>query len=74
MYRAIKRQGNSAFLRQEAPALFAALVIAELFYKWGSFALECVGFLATWYALSFLASQFAPRATDDTGLSRPPRS
>lgn len=74
MYRAIRRQGSAAFLRQETPALVAAFVIAELFYKWGSFALECLGFLATWFALSFLLAQLAPRATDDTGLSRPPGS
>ncbi len=56
MHRAIKSQGVKSFLRQEAPWLLIAFVIADLFYKWGSFALECVGFLLTWYVLSLLAS------------------
>ena len=72
MYTAIRRQGVSAFLRQEGPALVAAFVIAELFYKLGSFALECVCFLATWYVLSLFAGQFSARATNDDGISRPP--
>ncbi|EEE35706.1 conserved hypothetical protein [Rhodobacteraceae bacterium KLH11] len=56
MHRAIKSQGTKAFLRQEAPWLIIAFVIADLFYKWGSFALECVGFLLTWYGLSLMSS------------------
>ena len=43
-----------AVLLQEAPALAASLVLAELFYKFHSFTLECVAFLATWYALGAL--------------------
>jgi hypothetical protein len=31
----------------------ASFVIAELFYKWGSFGLELVGFLATWFAIDY---------------------
>ena len=33
------------------PTGAAALVIAELFYKFHSFTLECVAFLATWFVL-----------------------
>lgn len=40
----------------QAPAFIGALVLAELFYKLGSFTLECVAFLATWYALEFASS------------------
>lgn len=74
MHRAIQKQGVAAFLRQEAPYLAGAFLIAELFYKWGSFALECLGFLATWYVLSFLASKLAPLlggAADTPGPDRP---
>ncbi|SDW95070.1 hypothetical protein SAMN05444358_10224 [Ruegeria halocynthiae] len=56
MHRAIKSQGVKAFVRQEGPWLLISFVIADLFYKWGSFALECVGFLLTWYVLSLLSS------------------
>ncbi len=34
-----------------APAVVAAMVVAELFYRFGSFTLECLAFLATWYAI-----------------------
>jgi len=35
----------------QAPALLASFVIAELFYKFHSFTLECLAFLATWFAI-----------------------
>lgn len=38
-------------LTVEAPSLVAALVIAELFYKFHSFLLEAVAFLVTWYLI-----------------------
>ena len=40
--------------RMELAPFVIALVIAELFYKWHSFTLELVGFLATWWVLGFL--------------------
>jgi hypothetical protein len=33
----------------EVPSLMGALVVAELFYRFHSFTLECVAFLATWW-------------------------
>lgn len=33
------------------PALLGALLIAEFFFKFGSFTLECVAFLALWRVL-----------------------
>jgi hypothetical protein len=47
--------------------MVSALVIAELFYKFGSFTLEAVAFIATWYVIGWLASL----ATDG---KRDPRS
>jgi hypothetical protein len=41
-------------LLYQAPTLVLSLVIAELFYKFHSFTLECVAFLATWYVLDFV--------------------
>lgn len=49
MYTLMKLLPARQFLLEQVPALGAALVIAELFYKFHSFALECVAFLATWY-------------------------
>jgi hypothetical protein len=39
---------------QAAPSGAAALVVAEQFYRWHSFALECAGFLATWYVFDLV--------------------
>jgi hypothetical protein len=36
---------------EQAPALAAAWLIAELFYKFHSFTLELGAFLATWFVL-----------------------
>lgn len=55
MFRAIQTLGLKAFLSQEAPFAVAALFVAEVFYKFHSFVLECAAFLATWYALSCVA-------------------
>jgi hypothetical protein len=38
-------------LLEQLPALVAALALAEAFYKFHSFTLECVAFLATWFAI-----------------------
>ena len=50
MYTAIQELGRK-FWVQEMPAGVVAFVIAEFFYKFKSFALECLAFLATWYIL-----------------------
>jgi hypothetical protein len=36
----------------EVPTFIAAFVIAEVLYKFHSFALECAAFLITWYLLA----------------------
>jgi hypothetical protein len=64
MYSYVKHAGLPAFLAREAPAFLASFVIAEVFYKFHSFTLECAAFLATWYALSWAQSAlFGSRAT-----------
>ncbi len=39
---------------EQVPALSVAWVVAELFFKFHSFTLECAAFLATWFALDAL--------------------
>ena len=56
MYTYVKNVGVPAFLVREAPAFGVSFLIAELFYKFHSFSLECLAFLATWYALSWVQS------------------
>lgn len=42
----------------EAPTLVTSLVIAEIFYKFGSFTLEAVAMLATWWVLAAITRRF----------------
>jgi hypothetical protein len=59
MYQIVKAQSSHVLARETVP-LAAAFVVAEVFYEFHSFALECIAFLATWYALSWVADRFAP--------------
>ena len=65
MYSYVRQAGIPTVLAQEAPALVTAFVIAELFYKFHSFTLECGAFLATWWLLDYtlvaLRRRFAGR-------------
>ncbi len=56
MYSLIRDVGLRNVLRREAPTGIVSIVIAELFYKFHSFTLECVAFLATWFVISFVCS------------------
>lgn len=41
-------------LAEQMPAMLLAWLLAELFYKFHSFTLECAAFLATWFVLDAL--------------------
>jgi hypothetical protein len=58
MYTLLKNAGVKAFVINETPSLGLSLILAEEFYKFGSFTLECSAFLATWYASSFVFHKF----------------
>lgn len=51
MYTLVRKSSLGALLKLQAPPLLIAFATATLFFKWGSFALECVGFLALWFVL-----------------------
>lgn len=51
MYTLIRSMPVSRFAATQLPPLVAAFVIAEVFYKFHSFALECGAFLATWFVI-----------------------
>jgi hypothetical protein len=57
MFTLLRQMRADASLAVEAPAFLAALAIAETFYKLHSFSLECILFLATWWALGSLGSR-----------------
>jgi len=52
MYSLVRSLGFQQVVRQEGIPFLVAFVIAESFYKFHSFTLETVAFLATWYCLS----------------------
>ena len=54
MYTLIEKLGLQIALRREFIPFFVAFSVAEFFYKFHSFALECLAFLITWYVLSFI--------------------
>jgi hypothetical protein len=54
MFSLVRDLGIQVALKQEAVPFIVAFVIAEFFYKFRSFTLECLAFLATWFVLSFL--------------------
>jgi hypothetical protein len=51
MYTLLRSIPMHTLLATQAPALLASFVIAELFYKFHSFTLECLAFLATWFVI-----------------------
>jgi hypothetical protein len=51
MYQLIQALPVRQILGRQAPMIAASLAIAEVFYKFHSFTLECVAFLATWFVL-----------------------
>lgn len=54
MYTLMRAIPRRQLLLEQIPVLATSFVIAELFYKFGSFALECIAFLATWLVLDAL--------------------
>ena len=56
MYTMIRTSPYQQLLRNHLPMVAASLVIAEVFYKFGSFTLETVAFLGTWFVLDAVVS------------------
>ena len=51
MYTLIHSLALRQLILEQVPALTVSLVIAEQFYQFGSFTLECLAFLVTWYVV-----------------------
>lgn len=58
MYTLIKSISPKVLVLEQLPALLISIVIAETFYKFHSFTLECLAFLATWFLIDFLSRSF----------------
>ena len=70
MYTLIRSLPFWQVLLEQVPTLGTALIIAELFYKFHSFTLECLAFLATWYVLD--AAMQGVRNMWGTAIERKP--
>lgn len=62
MFTLLRKLPAKQLLIEQLPAFAGAWLIAEFFYKFHSFSLECAGFLLTWFALDGLV-QGVKRAT-----------
>ena len=56
MYTLLHHVGIRRALLSEAPALTVSITLAELFYQFHSFTLECLALLVTWMVVSYLFS------------------
>jgi hypothetical protein len=52
MYSLVRNLESRNVAIREGVTFAAAFVVAEVFYKFHSFSLECLAFLATWVVLS----------------------
>ena len=50
MYTFFSKLSKSDLFVEQLPLFAFSFVISEMFYKFGSFSLECLAFLATWFA------------------------
>jgi hypothetical protein len=51
MFRLLTSISTDELFKRQLPVFLVAFVIAELFYKFHSFTLECAAFLGTWFVL-----------------------
>jgi hypothetical protein len=61
MYQLLRGRSLKAISTDALPPLALAFLIAELFFKWRSFTLECAGFLLTWFVLDWAWSKLTAR-------------
>jgi hypothetical protein len=46
-----------SLLVEQLPVLLLSMIIAEVFYKFRSFTLETIAFLATWFVIDFVVQR-----------------
>ena len=51
MYSLLTKLDRADFLNRQLPSLIISIIVAELFYKFHSFVLECLAFLVTWFVI-----------------------
>ncbi|GHF04070.1 hypothetical protein GCM10016455_26760 [Aliiroseovarius zhejiangensis] len=65
MFTLISNFGLARALRAEFVPFVIALITAQLFFKWGSFSLELVGFVVLWAVLGFISDRVMPAPGKD---------
>ena len=55
MYQLLRELPTQQLLVRQLPSFLVAFMIAEMFYKFHSFTLECAAFLVTWFVIDALA-------------------
>lgn len=66
MYTLIRDNPAKETLIQQAAPFAGALVTAEFLYKFHSFTLECLAFLATWFAFDWILGRLKRARTLST--------
>ena len=59
MFTLIKNSTVPQIITKRLPGLAISLIIAEIFYKFHSFTLECVAFLGTWFLVDLIIEVIA---------------
>ena len=54
MYSLMRSMSLRSLLVEQLPVLLLSMIIAEVFFKFHSFTLETVAFLATWFLIDFV--------------------
>lgn len=73
MYSLMRLLPLRRLLSEQVPALATSFVIAEGFYKFHSFTLECLAFLATWAVVDVVIQQVARRLAAASTRPQPGR-
>ena len=55
MYQLLRELPTQQLLIRQLPCFLVSFLIAEMFYKFHSFTLECAAFLVTWFVIDALA-------------------
>jgi hypothetical protein len=64
MFTLIKNSTFPQIITKRLPGLVISLIIAEIFYKFHSFTLECVAFLGTWFLVDLTIEVIASKLAD----------
>jgi hypothetical protein len=67
VYQLLGNINTSVLLKKQLSVFVLAFLIAEFFYKFHSFALECLAFLVTWFVFDAIAQMFVWSKADAGG-------